>query len=500
MALSYRVLIVEDDPGHAQIVQDYLSMDESFLVEWVDCVEDMWVELKEGGYDIVLLDFRLPDGNGLEALAELSAQGYDLPVLMVTARGDERVAAKAIRLGAADYIVKEGDYFLSLPSVIYRSIEAHELKKSIQASWKKIQYQSLILDNVPDAIVVWDVEGRITFWNPAAGSLFGWSAAERLGDYVSASYFPMFSPTPEWPLKTLDGNEVERAVTTKHGDTVWVSSRVTALWDESRKAHLIGTMDVVRDMTERKSMISMLETAQTRLLETARLSAVGELASGVAHRINNPLTTIIAEAQIMLRSISANHEWFESVEAIEQSGWKAQQAIQRLIEFSQPMLNLREWVQVNTTVENANILVGAQIQSIGFELEVDLQDSLPKIYGDAARLEDLWVTLLLQGRDLAQSNNTGVIEIRTALQADESVIVEMGIPGFVIPTARLATIFEPDFSVSLDGHGTGLELSRCREIARQHQGDIVALNENNRAVFRVLLPITTPDPEEDEQV
>ena len=441
MALSYRVLIVEDDPGHAQIIQDYLTMDESFMVEWVDCVEDMWAELQEGGYDIVLLDYRLPDGNGLEVLAEISTRGFELPVLMVTARGDERVAAKAIRLGAADYVVKDADYFLSLPSVIYRSIEAHQLKKAIQDSWEKIQYQSLILDNVPDAIVVWDVEGRITFWNSAAGSLFGWNADERLGEHVSELYFPMFSPALDWPLKTLDVKEVERAVTTKNGDTVWVSSRVTELWEESQKGHLIGTMDVVRDMTERKAIISMLETAQSRLVETARLSAVGELASGVAHRINNPLTTIIAEAQIMLRNISANHEWFESVEAIEQSGWKAQQAIQRLIEFSQPMLNLREWVQVNSTIEHANELVGAQIQSIGIELEVELQDSLPKIYGDAARLEDLWVTLLLHGRDLARSNGVGVIDIKTTLSADERVLVEIGIPGYVIPSERLSMIF-----------------------------------------------------------
>jgi two-component system, cell cycle sensor histidine kinase and response regulator CckA len=499
MPLPYRVLLVEDDPGHAQIVQDYFSLAESFLVEWVDCVEDLWVELKQGGYDVVLLDFRLPDGNGLDALVEISARGYDLPVLMVTARGDERVAAEAIRLGAADYIVKQSDYFMALPAAIYRALETHELKKSIQASWKKIRYQAMILENVPDAVVVWDVEGRITFWNSAAVSLFGWYAAERLGEHVSESYFPMFSPALGWPIKTFDLNEVERAVTTRNGKIIWVSSRVTALWDESKKGHLIGTMDVVRDMTERKAMISKIELAQTRLAEKARLASVGELASGIAHRINNPLTTIIAESQIMLRSFSANHEWRESIEAVEQSGWAAQQVIQRLIEFSQPVLSLDEWVQVNSTIEHANVLVGAQIESVGIALEVDLQDSLPKVFGDAARLEDLWVTLLLQGRDLARSNNTKVIQIRTASQPGERVLVEVGVPGVSIPPARLPTIFEPDFNAPLGGHGTGLELSRCREIALQLRGEIAALNEDNKVVFRVLLPISAPGLEEDEQ-
>ena len=496
MASPYRVLLVEDDPRHAQIIQDYFSLAESFLVEWVDCVEDLWGELEEGGYDVILLDFRLPDGNGLDTLAELAARGYDLPVLMVTARGDERVAAEAIRLGAADYVVKEGDYFLALPAAIYRSIETHELKKSIQASWEKIRYQARILENVPDAVVVWDVDGRITFWNSAAVSLFGWQAAERLGEHVSLSYFPIFSPALKWPIKTFDLNEVERAVTTRSGKKVWVSSRVTVLWDESRKGRLIGTMDVVRDMTERKVMISKIEVAKTRLSEKARLTSVGELASGIAHRINNPLTTIIAEAQIMLRSLAANHEWRESAEAIEQSGWQAQQVIQRLIEFSQPAVSHRGWIEVKSTIEHATVLVGAQIQSIGIALEVDLRDSLPQVFGDAARLEDLWVTLLLQGRDLALSNNASVIEIKTASKTDQQVMVEIGIPGAVIPPERLPTIFEPDFSHPLGDSGTGLELSRCREIAIQQGGEITALNENNKAVFRVLLPLIIPDLDE----
>ena len=109
-----RVLLVEDDPEHAQLIRDCLALDGSFIVDWVDYAHLIWDALDNNTYHIVLLDYRLPDGNGLDVLDEINDRCYQIPVVMVTAQGDEQVAAQSVQRGAADYVVKKIDLFSEL--------------------------------------------------------------------------------------------------------------------------------------------------------------------------------------------------------------------------------------------------------------------------------------------------------------------------------------------------------------------------------------------------
>jgi PAS domain S-box-containing protein len=614
---TIQVLIVDDDLNQATLVKDFLKISGDFAIHWVNCVQDLWRYLANHQPEIILLDYRLPDGTGIEVLEELHKRGNQIPVIIITGQGDERLAVRAFQLGAADYLVKGNDYVFSLPSSIHKIIKSQRLQKSIDETREKNRYYALLLNNVRDAIIVWDTNGIITHWNPAASILFGRSIQEMLGQSVVENYLAYFTPPIVVPQgEATGGQEVSRLYKDEKGHSVWVSSRVNALRDYGAGSRLIGFMDVSRDITRRAiaedalraeknfvatvldtvgALVVVLDTAgrivrsnrafevitgftreklrgqviwdafipaeeadsfkaafspvdkaspktacetqlitrdgsrrviawsntailndkrqaefliatgidltekkiaeeiaQVHLANSARLAAIGELASGVAHHINNPLTAIIAEAQILRQSISQNHPAHESVDLIQKAGWRVQKGVQQLLDFSRPATTTLTSLSINETVETALSLVGEHIQSIGIGLEISLAKNLPGVHGNVRQLIDLWVNLLLLARDACADGSQHKILIRTHKDERGKIQIEISDDGEMIPEQEMATLFEPSFIKPVGGRGTGIELSICQEIVRQHFGEIVvASNKEEGTIIRVTFPAET---------
>lgn len=484
-----RVLIVEDNEDHARLACEFLQVAGDFVTDTAADLQALWERLAAAPYDVVTLDYNLPDGNGLKALQELKHRGHDVAVVMVTGRGDERVASQAIQGGALEYVVKTGDYLSMLSAVIQKAARTHQLMAANRRSLEQIRYQALLLNNVHDAVVVWDLAGRITFWNDAAERLFGWPASIWLGQTARDCYVTLFQPPAELPgLTDPMPVTVERHGRRRTGEDLWVSSSITTLADAAGR--VIGVMDVSRDITARKLLEQQVQAAQTQLAQAARLAAIGELASGVAHQISNPLTTIIAETQLLRRGRPADDPDRESLEAIERGGWRAQEAVQRLLDFSRPAASTREPLEVNLTIEHALALVGGLIEKIGVRLEADLAPGLPPVMGIARQLEDVWVNLLLLARDGTDDGQPHLIQVRSGLAPAGQLQVVVQDDGRPLPAERLESAFEPDFTGPAVGRGAGLELSICREIVRQHAGVIRAESPaGGGAVFTVLLPV-----------
>ncbi|OGO36634.1 MAG: hypothetical protein A2W35_16610 [Chloroflexi bacterium RBG_16_57_11] len=621
MTNIYRVLIVDDDFAQAEMVSEFLRIAGYQQVDHAGDLQSTWRHLSEHPYDIILLDYRLPDGTGLELLDQLARRGQHIPVVMVTGQGNERVAVQAIQHGAADYLLKSGGYIITLPALIHKTVQANQLKLSIQRTQEQIRYQATLLNNVRDAIVVWDLAERITYWNPAAEALFGCSAEERLGKPVASYYLSIFNPPIAVPKEgDTGGLHIVRQFQGQQGKTIWVSSRVATLRDYTQPERTLGYMDVShditrsieaeralresearyraivddyqtelicrfkpngmltfvnavycryfgrtrdellgmnflyfipenerpkliqhlsvfgpakpvatlehqvnlpeqglrwlqrtdraifddrgrifefqsvgRDITDRKRLEDQILAAQAQLVHAARMATIGEIASGIAHQIYNPLATIIADAQILLRQLPAKQPGRESAEAIEQAGWRLQNVVQRLMEFSRPATETLSSLSVNETIQSALTLVHASIESIGGRLEAQLRDDLPRIRGNAQQLESLWVNLLLLARDALavpiRNESTPTIQVVSRAGASGEVIVEIRDNGRPIPAEYLASIFEPDFIGPTSGRGTGMELSICREIVRQHRGQIKAKSaEGHDTIILVSLP------------
>ncbi len=210
------------------------------------------------------------------------------------------------------------------------------IEEPFQQMIEKVQYQSLMLNTMRDAVVAWDHAGSITFWNSAAEDLFNAAQAERVGKNIQDIFLPFFQP----PLPVLPVDDLslpatlpfENTYTNPGGKAVWVSSHITQISHPHHPDTLPGWLCVSRDIVAHKrEMEESLANTQTRLAQAARMAFIGELASGVAHQMGNPLTTIIADAQLLTRDPDLNGHHRESVEAILQAGWRAQSVINELM-------------------------------------------------------------------------------------------------------------------------------------------------------------------------
>jgi two-component system, NtrC family, sensor kinase len=159
------------------------------------------------------------------------------------------------------------------------------------------------------------------------------------------------------------------------------------------------------------------------------------------------------------------------------------------MDFSRPAQEQRAPVDANATIQRALALVGAQIDAGGFEVQAVLAQTLPPVWGVSRQLEDLWVNLLLLARDAAQEDGPRAITIRTETSEPEAILVSIRDRGRPISLDQLEHIFEPDFVGSGSGRGSGMELSICREIVRQHGGTIsVESAAGHDTIFRIQLP------------
>lgn len=610
------ILILDDNFAQVEIIARFLKRNGLPDVSHVATIRELWSRLETEQDAILLLDYRLPDGTGLDVLRELKKRGISIPVIMITGQGDERVAVEAIQQGAADYLQKSSDYLLTLPALIQKTIHNHQLRKTVENTSAQVQYQALLLENVHDAIVVWDSSGKITYWNQAAADLFGFSSQERLGRQVSEIYLKTFNPPITFGDTEMVSPNTLRQYTRPDGKQIWVRSRLSALHQPQNNAQASGYMDVShditdqiqaeqalrrsearyraivedyqtelicrfkpnghltyvnqvfcqyfgmerqkllgmsflyfvpenerpkliqhwasfkaektiatvehpvfvphkgirwlqrtdraipnsdgkvlefqsvgRDITEQKRMQQQIQAAQAQLVQAARLATIGEITSGVAHQIYNPLTTIIADAQILLRKIGPNSPGRESAEAIEQAGWRLQKVVQRLLAFSKPAADTFELLSVNDTIQQAISLVSEQIAHAGIQLILNLSQDLPAIRGNTRKLENLWVNLILLARDASVNYQGQKIMVVTKLIPENNILVEIHDEGESIPEDQLASIFEPDFLGESGGRGSGMELSICREIVRQHGGQITADSAlEHDTIFRVVLP------------
>lgn len=258
----------------------------------------------------------------------------------------------------------------------------------------------------------------------------------------------------------------------------------------AQAANAIENARLYRDLA---LSLDELHHTQSKLVQTARLSAMGELAAAVAHQINNPLTTILGDAQLMLEDISPDHPDYEALEAIFRAGKRAHEVVRRLLtmarqhdadEHPQP-------VDVLTTVENTLTLVKGHIQQGNVKLDVDLPSDLPYVSGIQGQLEDVWLNLLLNARDAVTKQATPVIGIK-ARHNIEAAQVEIDVwdNGTGIPSDMQQRIFEPFYTTKPAGEGTGLGLHICRQIVQKCGGSISVQSKYNQGTrFTIYLPV-----------
>jgi signal transduction histidine kinase len=243
-------------------------------------------------------------------------------------------------------------------------------------------------------------------------------------------------------------------------------------------------------MVQLESSLSDLHEAKVHLERTARLSAAGEVAAGVAHQINNPLTAVIAQTHLLQRKLDADHPGYKSVVAIQNATMRAANVVQRLLNLSRSQAYRMHPVDINLSLRSSIDLVVAQSEPGSVRFVRELAEDLPPIQASQQHLEDAWINLLINARDaVSEGEEDGVITVSSKLLPENDLIeIRIQDNGAGISDENLERLFNPFFTTKT--HGTGLGLSICHEIITRHGGTIEAESvEGEGTAFVITLPI-----------
>jgi signal transduction histidine kinase/CheY-like chemotaxis protein len=255
-------------------------------------------------------------------------------------------------------------------------------------------------------------------------------------------------------------------------------------------SHAVGWLETYQDITSQRHF-------QSKLLQTEKMAALGQLVSGIAHELNNPLTAIMGYAQLLLGRGQSSAPLKEA-ERIYQEAERARRIVKNLLFFARETKPERLRANLNEIVERTLALRSYELKIENISVECALAPNLATTLADPYQLQQVFLNLLLNAEQaLLHSHGGGHVSIRTYQPTSRSVAFEVADDGPGVPAEIASRIFDPFFSTKAPGEGTGLGLSIAYGIVKQHRGDIYFENQpSGGARFIVDLPlISAVEPE-----
>jgi len=337
-----------------------------------------------------------------------------------------------------------------------------------------------ILESMPQAVLLADADLRVAQANPAAQRLLrriGLSGGAALEEVLER--LGLAEAVEQVRGGGSPGAELEVSV-----DDRVLNATVSPL--SARRPRSSGLVLVISDVTDRRRM-------QRRLAQSEKLSSLGQMISGVAHELNNPLASILGHAQL-LGAKAGDEQLARRVEILQREALRCRKIVQNLLSFARRHEPERRPFSLNETVRSVLGLMGYQLRVNGIEVRTELSGELPPLTGDAHQVQQVLVNLLTNAQQaIRQAAERGIVELRTETAADGWVRLEVRDSGPGIPEAIRERIFDPFFTTKAEGEGTGLGLALVYGIVSAHGGRIEAPPcAEGGARFVITLPAGVP--------
>ena len=482
---SLRVLVVVDDALASRAVRAALADEEADVdVEWLHSVAEALRTLRHHSFDVVLLDAALV-GNGALALIDDPAihEGDAWLVLLAEPAVPGAFPRRLLASVAHDTLPRDERLGEALAGLLRFA------RRSVEVRARASRYQSLFRHSA-DGILLFDTDGVVLDANPRAREQLGYEREELLGLRLDALHVPEERPRVRAALASL-----AREGTTVIEITVRRRDGSTFPADVSASAFAAGGQDlvqaVVRDQSARREL-------EQRLQEVQKMEALGRLAGGVAHDLNNLLTVIRGYGALLAGVVPAEGDARAFLDEVTAAGERAAALTHQLLSFSRRQVVRPRLVDVNAEVARLQRLLRGTLGE-DVRLAVELAPALPWVSIDPAQLEQVIVNLAVNARDAMPRGGeltltTSLAEPPGPIAADGAgdepwVRLQVRDTGVGMSAEVLGHLFEPFFTTKERGKGTGLGLASVYGAVRQSGGDIrVTSAPGAGTTFDVLLP------------
>lgn len=374
-----------------------------------------------------------------------------------------------------------------------------------QAKNRLEKRHELILNSVDDGIYGVDLQGRCTFVNKAMEDLTGWSAEDLIGSNQHMILHHTredgtHHPPNECPVYATCKDSIPRFVTDdifwkKDGSHLSVEYNSTPL--KGNKGKTTGSVVVFRDTTARKMNEAKSREHKKQLEHVSRLSTLGEMASGIAHELNQPLTAITMNSRACVRMIESGQSGqqghcSEAMLKIADQAERAGGIIRHIRNFVQKELPDRKPVLVENIVETVKDLMGSEIKQKSIKLTIDIDPSVKWIFAQQIQIEQVLINLVRNAVDALEEidGKTRFLTISIALHKNKHVEFRVSDSGKGISPKVADELFEPFVSSKEKGMGLGLSISQG--IISNHGSRLrIDSSQQNRTTFYFFLPVST---------
>ncbi|HET9179399.1 MAG TPA: ATP-binding protein [Terriglobia bacterium] len=382
-----------------------------------------------------------------------------------------------------DFLSSEDvDLLQTVSGYIAIAVESARLYESLER--KALENQALkdfsenIIESIDAGIVAWNPEQFIESWNSSMETLYGIPSAEAEGKRLSDIFPPdLISQLPRHsePYRSL--NLYKFHLKNAVGRSLIVNLSTVPLL--GKDDHVIGRLLIMNDLTARVEL-------EDQLVQAEKLSSIGMLAAGVAHEVNTPLAVITSQLQMMMRQLPSDDPHSPVLDRVVKQGFRASEIINNLLKFSRVSGSERVELELNKSIQETLSLAAPMLRAAKISLESRLDSDLPTIQGNAGKLQQVFMNLIMNARDAMPYG--GDLTVTTSA-VDSTVSVEIVDNGVGIAPENLRKIFDPFFTTKATNRGTGLGLAVSYGIMREHSGKIYVDSTVGRgASFRLEFP------------
>jgi PAS domain S-box-containing protein len=374
---------------------------------------------------------------------------------------------------------------------------------------------STLVENAADMIVRFDADLRHTYCNPAverqlgipAQTFLGKTSLEVAGQREQAQFIDR---SLRKVLETGQEQQVEQSYPTPSG-VKHFQTRIVPEFDPD--GHIESLLAITRDITARvqaeserisalealRQSMEQLKATEAQLIQAAKLAAVGELAAGVAHEINNPLTSILGFAELLLNTSPPDVPFRRDLEIIDHQAARARDIVRNLLDFARQTKFQRQACDVNRVVQQTLDLIRQHLEKSGVVIEEQYDPQLGLLTLDGGQMKQVFLNLITNASQAMPGG--GRLRVSTARVGDE-VVVAVSDTGAGIPPELRDRIFDPFFTAKPTGQGTGLGLSVSLGIVQEHGGRITVESQLGQpasgsgpggSTFSVWLPVECKD-------